>query len=232
MGEIREFRSNGNGIPPQSVPLRLAAVVAGDISGCGRPTRSNEEGVRRRIERIERELIEPSILEHHGRLVKTTVEGFVAIFDSPVEAARCSTVIQQSMVERNQSPSRNPSIEYRIGVNLGEVTTDPDEICGEGVHIASRLATIAEPSQVCISGGIYEQIKHKLFYGYESLGDRKVKNIAGRVTVYRMLPDPGAFHRIQRRREIFLISLLSLTLLVVASGGIWCLLGNHTATLW
>jgi class 3 adenylate cyclase len=232
MGEIREFRSNGNGIPPQSVPLRLAAVVAGDISGCGRPTRSNEEGVRRRIERIERELIEPSILEHHGTLVKTTAEGFVAIFDSPVEAARCSTVIQQSMVERNQSRSRNPSIEYRIGVNLGEVTTDPDDICGEGVHIASRLATIAEPSQVCISGGIYEQIKHKLFYGYESLGDRKVRNIAGRVTVYRMLPDPDAFHRIQRRREIFLISLLSLTLLVIAGGGIWCLLGNHTATLW
>jgi class 3 adenylate cyclase len=226
MGEIREFRSNGSGIPRQSVPLRLAAVVVGDISGCGRPPRSDEEGMRRRIERIERELIEPSILEHHGRPVKTTADGFVAIFDSPVEAARCSIIIQQSMVERNQSPSKHPSIEYRIGVNLGEAITDPDDICGEGVHIASRLAAIAGPSQVCISGSIYEQIKHKLFYGYKSLGDRKVKNIAGRVTVYRMLPDPDAFHRIRRRREIFLISLLSLTLLVIASGGIWCLIGQ------
>jgi class 3 adenylate cyclase len=182
--------------------------------------------MRRRIQRIERELVEPRVVEHHGRLVKTTADGFVAIFDSPVEAARCSIMIQQSMVERSQSLSRHPTIEYRIGVSLGDVITDPDDICGEGVHIASRLAAIAGAGQVCISGGIYEQIKPKLFYGYESLGDRKVKNIAGRVTVYRMLPDPDAFHRIRRRREIFLISLLSLTLLVIASGGIWYLFGQ------
>jgi class 3 adenylate cyclase len=75
------------------------------------------------------------------------------------------------MVERNQSLSKHPTIEYRIGVNLGDVIMDPDDICGEGVHIASRLAAIAGPSQVSISGGIYEQIKHKLFYGYESLGE-------------------------------------------------------------
>jgi class 3 adenylate cyclase len=92
MGEIREFRSNTSGIPRQPEPLHLAAVVVGDISGCGRPMRSDEEEMRRRIQRIERELIEPSILEHHGRLVKTTADGFVAIFDSPVEAARCSII--------------------------------------------------------------------------------------------------------------------------------------------
>jgi class 3 adenylate cyclase len=226
MSEIREFRSNGSGISRQPVPLRLAAVVVGVISGCGRQTRSDEERMRRRIEAIERDLIEPSILEHHGGLVKTTADGFVAIFDNPVEAVRCSIIIRQSMVERNQSLPKLPSIEYRIGVNLGDVIADPDDICGEGVHIATRLAAIAGPGQVCISGGIYEQIKHKLFYGYEPLGDRKVKNIAGPVTVYRMLPDPDAFHRIRRRREIFLVSLLSLTLLVIASGGIWYLFGQ------
>jgi len=226
MGEIREFSSNRSGIPRQSVPRRLSAVVVGDIAGRGRPTRNDEEGTRRRIERIERGLIEPSILKHHGRLVKTTADGFIAIFDNPVQAARCSIVIRQSMVERNQSLPEHPWIDYRMGVNLGDVIMDPNDICGEGVHVASRLAAIAGPGQVFISGGIYEQIKHKLFYGYESLGDRKVKNIPGPVTVYRMLPDLNAFHRIRRRREIILISLLSLALLVIASGGIWYLYGQ------
>jgi len=119
-----------------------------------------------------------------------------------------------------------PSIEYRIGVNLGDVITDPNDIYGDGVYAASGLAAIAGPGQVCISGGVYEQIKHKLFYGYESLGDRKVKDIAGPVTVYRMHPEPDAFHKIGRRREIILIFLLSLTLLVIAGGGIWYLFGQ------
>jgi class 3 adenylate cyclase len=225
MAEIREFRSNG-GIPRQSVPCRLAAVVVGDISGRASATPTDEEETSRRIRRIERELIEPGILQHHGRLVKSTADGFIAIFDNPVEAARCSVIIRQHIVERNQSLPRHPWIEYRIGVNLGDVITDPDDIYGDGVYAASGLAAIAGPGQVCISGGVYEQIRHKLFYGYESLGDRKVKNIAGPVTVYRMLPDSDAFHKIRRIREIILISLLSLTLLVIAGGGIWYLFGQ------
>ena len=226
MGEIREFRSNASGIPRQSVPCRLAAVVVGDISGRASPTPTDEEETRRRIKQIERELIDPSILQHHGRLVKTTADGFIAIFDNPVEAARCSVIIRQGIVERNQSLPRHPWIEYRIGVNLGDVITDPYDIFGDGVYAASGLAAIAGPGQVCISGGVYEQIKRKLFYGYESLGDRKVKNIAGPVTVYRMHPEPGALHKIGRRREIILIFLLCLTLLVIAGGGIWYLFGQ------
>ena len=226
MAEIREFGSNGSGIPRQSVPCRLAAVVVGDISDCPPPTPTDEEETRRRIKRIESELIEPSILQHHGRLVKITADGFIAIFDNPVEAARCSVIIRQHIIERNQSLPRHPWLEYRIGVNLGDVITDPNDVYGDGVYAASGLAAIAGPGQVCISGGVYEQIRHKLFYGYESLGDRKVKNIAGPVTVYRMLPDHDAFQKIRRMREIILISLLSLTLLVIAGGGIWYLFGQ------
>jgi class 3 adenylate cyclase len=226
MAEIREFGSNRSGIPRQSVPCRLAAVVVGDISGCASPTTTDEEETRHRTKRIERELIEPSILEHHGSLVKTTADGFTAVFDNPVEAARCSVIIRQRIVERNQSLPRYPWLEYRIGVNLGDVITDPNDVFGDGVYAASGLAAIAGPGQVCISGGVYEQIKHKLFYGYESLGDRKVKNLAGPVTVYRVLPDPDAVHKIRRRREIILISLLSLTLLVIAGGSIWYLFGQ------
>lgn len=224
MGEIREFRSNRNVTPRQSVQRRLSAFVVGDILRRGRPTRSDEEGAHHRTARG---LIEPSIRKHRGRLVKTTADGFIAIFDNPVEAARCSVIIRQRVNERNQSLPDDPWIDYRIGVNLGEAITDPNDIYGEGVHIASHLATIAGPGQVCISGGIYEQIKHKLFYGYESLGDRKVKNIPGPVTAYRMLPDLNAFHRIRRRRETILISLLSLALLVIAGGGAWYLYGQQ-----
>jgi formylglycine-generating enzyme required for sulfatase activity len=184
----------------------------------------DEEGTHIRVKRIERDLIEPSIAEHNGRLVKTTGDGFIAIFDSPVEAVRCGIVIQQNMVGRNTSLPKHHWIEYRIGVNLGDVIIETDDVYGDGVNIASRLEGIADPGQVYISGGIYEQIKHKLVCGYESLGDRKIKNITDPVRVYRVLPDPAAFHKTRKRRENVLIFLLSLTLLVIAGGALWYLL--------
>jgi formylglycine-generating enzyme required for sulfatase activity len=184
----------------------------------------DEEGTHTRVKRIERDLIEPSIADHHGRLVKTTGDGFFAIFESPVEAVRCGVVIQQNMLGRNASLPRDHRIEFRIGVNLGDVIIEADDIYGDGVNIASRLESIAEPGQVFISGGIYEQIKHKLVCGYESLGDRKVKNITDPVRVYRVLPDPTAFNKARKRRENILIFLLSFVLFVIASGALWYLL--------
>ena len=225
MAEIRDIKSGRSGDPPRApTPRRLAAIVAGDISGYSRLMEIDEEGTHGRVKRIERDLIEPSIAEHHGRLVKTTGDGFIAIFDSPVEAVRCGIVVQQAMVGRNASLPKHHWIEYRIGVNLGDVIIEADDVYGDGVNIASRLEGIAEPGQVFISGGIYEQIKHKVVCGYESLGDRKVKNITDPVRVYRVLPDHAAFQRIRKRRENILILLLSLTLLVIAGGALWYLL--------
>jgi formylglycine-generating enzyme required for sulfatase activity/class 3 adenylate cyclase len=225
MAEIRDIKSGRIGEPPREpVPRRLAAIVAGDISGYSRLMQIDEEGTHTRVKRIERDLIEPSIVEHHGKLVKTTGDGFIAIFDSPVEAVRCSIVIQQNLVGRNASLPKHHWIEYRIGVNLGDVIIEVDDVYGDGVNIATRLEGIADPGQVYISGGIYEQIKHKLVCGYESLGDRKVKNITDPVRVYRVLPDPGAIHQSRKRRENILISLLSLALLVIAGGTLWYML--------
>jgi formylglycine-generating enzyme required for sulfatase activity/class 3 adenylate cyclase len=225
MAEVRDIKPIRNGEPPrESSPRRLAAIVAGDIAGYSRLMELDEEGTHARVKRIERDLIEPSIAEHHGRLVKTTGDGFIAIFDSPVEAVRCGIVIQQNMVGRNTALPKHHWIEYRIGVNLGDVIIEATDVYGDGVNIASRLESIADPGQVYISGGIYEQIKHKLVCGYESLGDRKVKNITDPVRVYRVLPDPAAFHRTRRRRENILVFLLSLTLLVIAGGALWYLL--------
>jgi formylglycine-generating enzyme required for sulfatase activity/class 3 adenylate cyclase len=225
MGEIRDFKSGKSGKPArESAPRRLAAIVAGDIAGYSRLMEIDEEGTHGRVKRIERSLIEPSITSHYGKLVKTTGDGFIAIFDSPVEAVRCAIVIQQDMVRRNASLPKHHWIEYRIGVNLGDVIIEATDIYGDGVNIASRLESIAEPGQVFISGGIYEQVKYKLVCGYESLGERKVKNIADPIRVYRVLPDPTAFNRIRKRRENLLIVLLSLILLIIASSAVWYIL--------
>ena len=222
MAEIRDIKFGRSDEPPrQPMPRRLAAIVAGDISGYSRLMQIDEEGTHNRVKRIERDLIEPTIVEHHGKLVKTTGDGFIAIFDSPVEAVRCSIVIQQNLVGRNAALPKHHWIEYRIGINLGDVIIETDDVYGDGVNIATRLEGIADPGQVYISGGIYEQIKQKLVCGYVSLGDRMVKNITDPVIVYRVLPDPAAFNSRRRRRENILILLLSFTLLVIAGGVLW-----------
>jgi len=228
MGEIRNFRSGNQNEPPPhgAMPRRLAAIIVGDIASYSRLMQADEEGTHVRVKRIERDLIEPSIVEHHGSLVKTTGDGFIAIFDSPVEAVRCSIVIQQNLVGRNASLPKDSRIEYRIGVNLGDVIIEPDDVYGDGVNIATRIEGIAQPGQVFISGAIYEQIKHKVVCGYESLGDRKVKNITDPVRIYRVLPDADAVGGTRGRRENTLIFLLGLTLLVSAAGVLWYLLAQ------
>ena len=227
MAEIRDFKSGKPGKPPpdDAMPRRLAAIVAADIAGYSRLMQLDEEGTHTRVKRIQRDLVEPTIAEHHGRLVKTTGDGFFAMFDSPVEAVRCSVVIQQNMVGRNAAVPRQSWILYRIGVNLGDVIIEPDDIYGDGVNVAARLEGIAEPGEVFISGGIYEQIKHKMVCGYESLGDRKVKNITDPIRVYRVLPDAASYSRTRRRRrEAVLITLLGLAITVIACGALWYML--------
>ncbi|WP_050629993.1 SUMF1/EgtB/PvdO family nonheme iron enzyme [Bradyrhizobium viridifuturi] len=233
MGEIRDFRSGKPGRPPpgEAMPRRLAAIVVGDIAGYSRLMQLDEEGTHTRVKRIERDLVEPTITEHHGKLVKTTGDGFIAIFDSPVEAVRCSIVIQQNMVGRNAAIARDHWIEYRIGVNLGDVIIEADDIYGDGVNVASRLEGIAAPGEVFISGGIYEQIKHKMVCGYESLGDKKVKNITDPIRVYRVLPDAAAYQRTRRRRESILLTLLGLAVATIAGGVLWYLLAQPRSKL-
>ncbi|WP_414474076.1 SUMF1/EgtB/PvdO family nonheme iron enzyme [Microvirga sp. M2] len=198
-------------------PRRLAAILAADIAGYSRLMGIDEEGTLARLKRHRRELIEPTIQEHFGRVIKTTGDGFLAMFDSPLEAVRCAIVIQQSMAARNTSLPPEQWIRYRIGVNLGDVIVDPDDIYGDGVNIAARLENIAEPGGVYISGGVYEQIKNKLVCGYQSLGDEKLKNITDPVRIYRVLPDPAAVSRATHAKWRWTIA--GLTALVAAAGG-------------
>src|SRR5580704_12335340 len=121
MAKVRDIQSGRSSEPPrEAVPRRLAAIVAGDISGYSRLMEQDEEGTHSRVKRIERDLVEPTIAEHHGNLVKTTGDGFIAIFDSPVEAVRCAIVIQQNLIGRNALVPKHSWITYRIGVNLGD----------------------------------------------------------------------------------------------------------------
>jgi formylglycine-generating enzyme required for sulfatase activity/class 3 adenylate cyclase len=218
-GQVYPFRPGRNGSgPPEELPRRLAAILAADIAGYSRLMGHDEEGTHGRVKRQRRELIEPTIAEHHGRLVKYTGDGFLAMFDSPVEAVRCAIIIQQSLIGRNTSLPLDQRILYRIGVHLGDVIVDTDDIYGEGVNIAARLEGIARPGDLYISGGVYEQVKHKLVCGYQSLGDRQVKNITDPVTVYRVLPDPAALVAARRpNKSIGLI--ISLGLLILGGVG-------------
>ena len=141
--KVRDINSGKTYVPPRgATPRRLAAIVAGDISGYSRLMQLDEEGTHARVKRIQRDLIEPSIAEHHGRLVKTTGDGFFAIFDSPVEAVRCGIVIQQNMIGRNASLPSDQRIDYRIGVNLGDVIIEDDDIYGEASTLRPRSRTL------------------------------------------------------------------------------------------
>src|SRR6266567_4183838 len=152
--EIHHFgRGKDEFYPPEGPPRRLAVILAADIVGYSRLMGGDEEGTHARIKRQRRELIDPTIAEHHGRLIKNTGDGFLVMFDSPVEAVRCAIVIQQSMIGRNAAVSRSQWILYRIGVNLGDVIVEADDIYGDGVNVAARLETLAEPGSVYISGG-------------------------------------------------------------------------------
>jgi formylglycine-generating enzyme required for sulfatase activity/class 3 adenylate cyclase len=206
---------------------RLAAIVVGDIAGYGTLMGRNEELTHRRVRAIERELIEPTIVEHRGQIVKTMGDGFLAIFDSPVEAVRCALVIQQNMTIRNQEVPKSDRIQYRIGINLGDVIIDSNDVFGEGVNIAARLEQMAEPSTVLVSGGIYEQVKYKLIAGYQSLGDRRVKHISEPVPIYRVLPDPIAFTRAERRQRFRTMAIAGAVLLTLCGAGGWFAWQGH-----
>ncbi|MET0743079.1 MAG: SUMF1/EgtB/PvdO family nonheme iron enzyme [Microvirga sp.] len=199
-------------------PRRLAAILAADIVGYSRLMSADEEGTLSRMKRLRREVIDPTLQEHYGRLIKTTGDGFLAMFDSPLEAVRCAIVIQQSLAARNTATPQDQRIQYRIGVNLGDVIVDQDDIYGEGVNIAARLETLAEPGGVYISGGVYEQIKNKLVCGYQSLGDEKLKNITDPVRVYRVLPDPAAVSNATRHRGRWAVLAAALVLALAVGG--------------
>jgi TolB-like protein len=167
---------------------KLAAILAADIAGYSRLMGADEEGTLARLKALRAELIDPAIAGHHGRIVKTTGDGLLVEFASVVDAMRCATKWQAAMADRTQPAETR--IEWRIGVNLGDVIIDGDDIFGDGVNIAARLEALAEPGGICISRTVLTQTRGKLDFPVEDLGDQVLKNIAQPVHVFRVLAEP------------------------------------------
>jgi adenylate cyclase len=166
------------------VERRLAAILAADVAGYSRLMGVDEEGTLAALKAYRRELIDPKIAEHRGRIVKTTGDGALVEFASVVDAARCAMEIQRAMAERNADIPEERRIEFRIGINVGDIIIDEGDIYGDGVNIAARVETLASPGAICLSENAYQQIKGKLALDVSDMGEQQLKNIAQPVRVY------------------------------------------------
>ena len=171
---------------PERVERKLAAILAADIAGYSRLMGADEEGTLARLKSLRRQLINPKITEHRGRIVRTSGDGILIEFSSVVEAVCCAVEVQQGMVERNADVPKDQRIEFRVGINLGDIIVEGKDIHGDGVNIAARLEGLAEPGGVCVSRTVRNQVRDKLPYAFEDLGEQIVKNIARPVRVFRM----------------------------------------------
>ena len=163
---------------------RLAAILATDVVGYSRLIRADEEGTLAALKSLRANLIDPLIVVHHGRIVKLMGDGMLVEFASVVDAVRAATEIQQAVVEHHADIPAEQSIALRMGINLGDVVIDGDDIYGDGVNIAARLEGLAEPGGICISGGVYDQIRDRLDHAFEDQGEQLVKNIDRPVRVW------------------------------------------------
>jgi TolB-like protein/class 3 adenylate cyclase/Flp pilus assembly protein TadD len=168
---------------------RLAAILAADVAGYSRLMGADEEGTHERLQTHLRELFEPKIKEHRGRIVKNTGDGLLAEFASVVDAVRCAVEFQRAMVDREPEVPEDRRIRFRIGINLGDVIVEEHDIFGDGVNVAARLEALAEPGGISISRVVRDQIRDKLPYLFEDMGEQSVKNIARPVRVYALHPE-------------------------------------------
>ncbi|MGK9167032.1 hypothetical protein KXR53_12075 [Inquilinus limosus] len=180
---------------------RLAAVMIADVVGYSRHSQADEEGTRARFQADLHEVFEPKIAEHHGRLVKTMGDALLVEFHSVVDALRCAADVQRAKAERNAGAPEHERLFYRVGINLGDVIVEGEDIHGDGVNIAARLQQLAEGGGIAIAGAAYDQVKTKLPFGFAFLGEQRVKNISEPIRVYRVVMDAKAAGKTIRERK-------------------------------
>jgi len=202
---------------------RLSAIFAADMVGYSRLMEADEVGTLQRQKAHRAELINSAFEEFHGRIVKEMGDGVLVEFSSVVEAVQCAVAIQREMTVREADVSDERRIQYRIGINLGDIVIEDDDIFGDGVNISARLEQLAEPGGICISGTTYDQLKSKIEVGYESLGEVQVKNIRQAVRAYKVLIDSDQAGRTveQKQPRVIVTSRVAaiVTMLVVAMIG-------------
>lgn len=204
---------------------RLAAILAADMVGYSRLMEADEIGTIARQKAIHAEIFDPEIKARDGRIVKTTGDGILAEFPSVVEAVKFATNLQRALAMREEESPREERILYRVGINLGDIIIDGDDILGDGVNIAARLESRALPGGICISRNVFNQVKNRLELGFEELGPIKVKNISEPVVAFRVLLDPEYVGKMIRAKRLpfvqnRLVAGIAATLLVLIVGGI------------
>ena len=211
----------------QEVKRKLAAILSADVKGYSRLMGEDEEGTIRTLNTY-KEVITGFIQKHQGQVVGTAGDSMLAEFSSVVDAVRCAVGIQEELKDRNKELSEDRRMEFRIGVNLGDVVEDGDTIYGDGVNIAARLESLSEAGGICISGTAYDQVENKLSLGYKYLGEQTVKNIAKPVRVYQVLMEPGAAGKVvgekkskTKQWQMATMGLVVVVIVVVAAVVIW-----------
>lgn len=208
---------------------RLAAILAADLVGYSRLIGADEAGTLAALKSHRETLIDPKIAQYHGRIVKLMGDGLLAEFPSAVEAVQCAVEIQHMMRQRNADVPEERRSTYRVGINIGDVVVEDDDIFGDGVNIAARLEGLADPGGICISRPVHTQIKGKLDLTYEHLGNKDVKNISEPLSVYRVdlddkaaaLVTPVVLGAAQPRRLWRLMAATAAALVLAVGGGLW-----------
>jgi adenylate cyclase len=173
------------------VERRLAAILAADVAGYSRLMGIDEESTHEALKAYRDELVDLKITEHHGRIVKSTGDGVLVEFVSAVDAVRCAIEIQRGMAERNNAIPQDRRIEFRIGINVGDIIIDRNDIFGDDVNIAARLEGLAEPGGISVSDRVHQDTSSKFDFVFEDMGEQQLKNIARLVRVYRVLTEPS-----------------------------------------
>ena len=211
---------------PSESNRRLTTILAADAEGFTRLMRADEEAARQTL-KAHREVIDRLIARHDGRIFNTAGDSVLAEFGSAVEAVRCAIAVQEELAPRNAGLPADRRMHFRIGVNVGDVMVEGDDLIGDGVNVAARLQTLAEPGSVCISGTVYDQVGSKLTPHFEDLGPQQVKNIAEPVRAYRVVRGAGAPSAKERPmaraapRWLWAAAAAVIVLLAGAGGGYW-----------
>src|SRR5438270_4872474 len=189
MTQPKDWRFGKHIMAEDRVERRLAAILATDVAGYSRLMGVDEEGTLAALKTHRRTVVDPKITEHRGRIVKTTGDGMLVEFASVVDAVRCAVDIQRQMAERNAAVPQERRIEFRVGLNVGDIIIDDKDIYGDGVNIAARLEALAVPGGICVSRVVRDQVRDKLDFSFEDMGDQQVKNIARPVRTHRVRLD-------------------------------------------
>jgi class 3 adenylate cyclase len=186
----------------ERVERRLTAILAADVAGYSRLMGVDEEGTLAALKTLRREVADPKIREHRGRIVNTTGDGLLSEFASVVDAVRCAVEVQREMAARNTGVQADRRIDFRIGINLGDIMFDENDIFGDGVNVAARLEALAEPGGICVSRVVRDQVRDKLAISFEDMGEQQVKNIARPVRPIALFSQRGPKDlRCRRRRR-------------------------------